>query len=130
MIKKPNNANGNAHRVITFLTRDELDFVDKIGKDALFSAGTRLSRSKIISAIVNVIRKIGIDGAGLRCKKDLEDRVIKATKNSSKAIYDKPRSKSRHKAEQTPTASYFGRGKSRKKVQNQEKKGEENESTF
>jgi len=42
MIKRPDNPDGNAHRVITFLTRDELDFLDKIGKDALFSAGTKL----------------------------------------------------------------------------------------
>ena len=81
MIRNSDNPNGNAHRVITFLTRDELDFLDKIGKDALFSAGAKLSRSKIISALVNVIRKLDIDGAGLRCKKDLEGRFVKAMRN-------------------------------------------------
>ncbi len=81
MIKKPNSSNGNAHRVITFLTRDELDFLDKIGKDALFSAGAKLSRSKIISAIVNVIRKLEINGSGLSSKEELEARIIKAIKN-------------------------------------------------
>lgn len=81
MIKKPNNLDGSAHRVITFLTRDELDFLDKIGKDALFSAGSKLSRSKIISALVNVMRKLNIDGAGLYSKKDLENRFVKAMKN-------------------------------------------------
>lgn len=88
MIKKPNDPNGNAHRVIAFLTRDELDFIDKIGKDALFSAGTKLSRSKIISAIVNVIRRIRMDGCGLSSKKELEIRIFKAIKNISK-IYNK-----------------------------------------
>lgn len=78
MIKKPNDPNGNAHRVITFLTRDELDFLDKVGKDALFSAGSKLSRSEIISAIVNVIRKLNIDGRGLSSKEELEMRIIKA----------------------------------------------------
>ena len=80
MIKNLNNPEGNAHRVITFLTRDELDFLDKVGKDALFSAGGKLSRSKIISAIVNVMRKLDIDGCGLRSKKDLEARIIKLMK--------------------------------------------------
>ena len=83
MIKKPSVSNGDAHRVITFLTRDELDFLDKVGKDALFSAGTKLSRSKIISALVNVIRKLGIDGCGLSSKKELENRVIEAMKDVS-----------------------------------------------
>ena len=86
MIKKPNNPNGNAHRVITFLTREELDFLDKIGKDALFSAGAKLSRSKIISAIVNVIRKLNIDGCGLSSKKDLEGKISKAMKESVKSV--------------------------------------------
>jgi hypothetical protein len=76
------HSNQNAHRVITFLTRDELDFLDKIGKDALFSAGTKLSRSKIISAIVNIIRKLGINGCGLSSKKELEDRIIEAIKKA------------------------------------------------
>ncbi len=81
MIKKLNNSNGNSHRVITFLTRDELDFLDKIGKDALFSAGAKLSRSKIISAIVNVIRKLDINGSGLSSKEELEVRIIETLKS-------------------------------------------------
>jgi hypothetical protein len=80
MIKKSNEPERKAHRVITFLTRDELDFLDKIGKDALFSAGTKISRSKIISAIVNVLRKLEIDGSGATSKKELEKRIIKAMK--------------------------------------------------
>ncbi|MBL7084976.1 MAG: hypothetical protein ISS43_02570 [Candidatus Omnitrophica bacterium] len=83
MIRKANNPNGNAHRVITFLTREELDFLDKIGKDALFSAGSKLSRSKIISAIVNVVRKLGIDGRGLSSKKELEEKIAKAMKDTT-----------------------------------------------
>lgn len=84
MIKKLNNSNGNAHRVITFLTRDELDFLDKIGKDALFSAGAKLSRSKIISAIVNAIRKLDINGSGLSSKEELEARIIKAIRRGER----------------------------------------------
>lgn len=84
MLKRNDSPNGNAHRVITFLTREELDFLDKVGKDALFSAGTKLSRSKIISAIVNAIRKLGLDGCGLSSKGELERRIIKAMKNVNK----------------------------------------------
>lgn len=95
MIKRPNDPQGNAHRVITFLTRDELDFLDKIGKDALFSAGTKLSRSKIISAIVNVMRKLEVDGQGLHSKKELEKRFIKAIINLSKSLGQKQENKGR-----------------------------------
>lgn len=86
MMKRPNHANGNAHRVITFLTRDELDFLDKVSKDALFSAGSKLSRSKIISAIVNVIRRLNVDGSNLHSKQELENKLIRAMRNISKNI--------------------------------------------
>ena len=85
MIKKANDPNGNAHRVITFLTREEVDFLDKVGKDALFSAGSKLSRSKIISAIVNVIRKLDISGSGLHSRRELESRIIRAMKSISES---------------------------------------------
>ena len=78
MIHKPNNPEANAHRVITFLTRDEVDFLDKIGKDALFSAGTKLSRSKIISAVVDVMRKLNLDGRNLKSKRELEAKIMQA----------------------------------------------------
>jgi len=95
MIKKPDNPRGNAHRVITFLTRDELDFLDKVGKDALFSAGTKLSRSKIISAIVNVIRRLKIDGRNLSSKKELEGRIVKAMEETIKNNNDKSKEKTK-----------------------------------
>ncbi|MFC1631600.1 hypothetical protein ACFL1I_04290 [Candidatus Omnitrophota bacterium] len=85
MMHRPNNPDGNAHRVITFLSRAELDFIDKISKDALFSAGAKLSRSKIISAIINVLSQLEIDGCGLSSKKQLEARVLKAIKKLSQA---------------------------------------------
>lgn len=93
MIKKPENPNGNAHRVITFLTREELDFLDKLGKDALFSAGVKLSRSKIISAVVNVVRKLNIDACGLGSKKELERRIVEAMKHLSNSSQEKPKKK-------------------------------------
>jgi hypothetical protein len=40
-------------RVVTFLNRDEVDFLDKIGKDALFSTGLKVSRAKLISWLVD-----------------------------------------------------------------------------
>lgn len=84
MIKKPDDPNSNAHRVITFLTREELDFLDKLGKDALFSAGSKLSRSKIISAMVNAIRKLNIDACGLNSKKQLELRIMQAMRKMNR----------------------------------------------
>jgi hypothetical protein len=66
------------HRVIARLNREQLDFLDKIGKDALFSSGVKLSRTKILSAMVDVFRRLEIDGHGISSDRELERRIIQA----------------------------------------------------
>ncbi|MFH0790902.1 MAG: hypothetical protein V2A64_04645 [Candidatus Omnitrophota bacterium] len=68
-------------RVITFLTREQVDFLDKIAKDTLFSMGKKLSRAKIISVVVDVLSDLNITGEGLSSKKDLEQRILEAVKD-------------------------------------------------
>lgn len=65
-------------RVITFLTREELDFIDKISKDSLFSTGIKLPRTKIIEAMVEVCMKAGINGEEVRSKEELMNRIFEA----------------------------------------------------
>ncbi|MEW6100839.1 MAG: hypothetical protein AB1481_00900 [Candidatus Omnitrophota bacterium] len=62
-------------RVVTFLSRDEVDFLDKMGKDALFSTGTKLSRAKILAWLVDFIEALRIGGEGIKTEKDLENRI-------------------------------------------------------
>ncbi|MCX7927946.1 MAG: hypothetical protein N2606_07450 [Candidatus Omnitrophica bacterium] len=72
--------NEKSQRVVTFLTREEVDFLDKLGKDALFSSGTKLSRAKLIAWIVDILRGLKINGENLKEPKDLEQRIIKSLK--------------------------------------------------
>ena len=62
-------------RVIAFLNRQQIDFIDKIGKDAFFSKGSKLSRSKIISALVDLMMELGIDGEGISSAQELKQRI-------------------------------------------------------
>ncbi|MDD5668734.1 MAG: hypothetical protein PHE58_01705 [Candidatus Omnitrophica bacterium] len=66
----------NIQRVVTFLNRDEIDFLDKIGKDALFSTGTKLSRAKLISWMIDFTKELQISGTDIKSEKDLEDKII------------------------------------------------------
>ena len=66
------------HRVIALLNREQVDYLDKLGKDALFTTGAKLSRTKIIYAMVNALRSLGITGDGVRSKEELEQKIIKA----------------------------------------------------
>ena len=63
-------------RVITFLTREELDFVDKLSKDSLFSTGTKLPRAKIVEAMVDACMKSGITGDNIHSKEELMNKIF------------------------------------------------------
>jgi hypothetical protein len=51
-----------AHRVITMLGREEMDFLDKMGKDALFSTGHKLSYNEILRGLIDFAMEAGISG--------------------------------------------------------------------
>ena len=62
-------------RVVTFLNREEVDFLDKLGKDALFSTGAKLSRAKLIAWLVDFIEHLSINGKNIKSEGDLENRI-------------------------------------------------------
>lgn len=43
------------HKVVTFLNREELDFVDAITKDIYFAKGKNISRSGVIKSIIELM---------------------------------------------------------------------------
>jgi len=69
-------------RVVTFLNRDEVDFLDKLGKDALFSTGLKLSRAKLIAWLVDFMKTLNINGNDIKSERDLEDRIKRGLKGS------------------------------------------------
>ena len=70
-------------RVVTFLNRDEVDYLDKLGKDALFSTGLKLSRAKLIAWLVDFMKELGISGKDIKSEQDLEDRIKKVLGQSA-----------------------------------------------
>ncbi len=72
------SSNARAHRVIASLNREQIDFLDKIGKDALFSAGVKLSRTHLLAAMVNVLKRVNLDGEGIRTAEQFEQRIVEA----------------------------------------------------
>ena len=70
--------NSRSHRVIASLKRDQVDFLDKIGKDALFSSGVKLSRTEILSAMVNALKRFDLTGEGLKTAEQFEQRIVDA----------------------------------------------------
>ena len=65
------------HRVIAIMNREEVDYLDKIGKDSLFTTGVKLSRIKILRAMVEAIKELKIDGKNIENEEDLKNEILK-----------------------------------------------------
>jgi len=95
------NSNGlnQKGRIVAFLTREEIDFIDKLAKDALFSTGHKLSRTDIIRAFVDTIRIKDINGDGVDSKTSLEKRLLSVTNLTlPQALYDFKKEKNEDEA--------------------------------
>jgi hypothetical protein len=78
---RPTHENGkspHARRVIASLNREQVDFLDKIGKDAQFSAGLKLSRTQILAAMVNALKRLNLTGEGVTTAAQFEQRIVDA----------------------------------------------------
>jgi hypothetical protein len=75
-MKKNSRTHQLLSRVITFLSREELDFIDKISKDSLFTTGTKLPRAKVIEAMVEAAKEAGINGEGVHNKEELINKIF------------------------------------------------------
>jgi len=73
-------------RVVTFLNRQEVDFLDKLGKDALFSTGLKLSRTKLIAWLVDFLKELNINGENIRSEKDFENRITQVLGQNSRGV--------------------------------------------
>jgi len=71
-----------SHRVIASLNREQVDFLDRIGKDAQFSSGLKLSRTQILAAMVNALKRLNLTGEGIESSAQFELRIIEAIKKS------------------------------------------------
>ncbi len=75
MIKTSAEREKKFSRVVALLTRGEMDFIDKIAKDALYSTGHKLTRTEIIRAMIDVLVDKEISGEGVNSRLELERRL-------------------------------------------------------
>lgn len=75
-----NESKISTHRVITMLNRDEMEFLDKLGKDALFSTGYKLSYNDILEGLVDFAMDMGMSGEKVDSVKAFEERMLELLK--------------------------------------------------
>lgn len=78
MPRQNNGFNRHAHRVIASLNREQVDYLDKLGKDAQFSSGIKLSRTQILAAMVNALKRLSLTGEGVTTAEQFEQRIVDA----------------------------------------------------
>ena len=65
------------HKVITMLDRNEMEFLDKLGKDALFSTGHKLSYNKILKALIDLAMESGFNAEGVGSLDTFKEKLRK-----------------------------------------------------
>jgi hypothetical protein len=68
------------HRVITMLDRNELEFLDKLGKDSLFSTGHKLSYNEILRGLIGFAMQVGVQGTGINSLDTLKQKIFEIAK--------------------------------------------------
>ncbi|MDP1854176.1 MAG: hypothetical protein Q8L26_08270 [Candidatus Omnitrophota bacterium] len=66
------------YKVVTFLNREELDFVDSVAKDLYFGHGIKIPRAKLIEEIIQAFRY-----KETKDRQALEQELIKLFKQDS-----------------------------------------------
>lgn len=78
--RDPHNGKIRKTRVIAMLTREEMEFIHKLGIDSLFTAGHKLSRVEILSALIQAGISLSICAKGVKTKKELIEKILAAAR--------------------------------------------------
>lgn len=70
------------HRVITMLNREELEFLDRLGKDSLFSTGHKLSYNEILEVLVDAAMESGITAETIGSLNALKEKMLSKVQES------------------------------------------------
>ena len=68
-------------RVIALLTREEMEFLDKLSMDSLFSTRHKLSRVDAIAALVDAAIELGISADNVKSKKQFIEKILNTINN-------------------------------------------------
>ena len=63
-------------KVVAYLSRKEMDFLERLGKEAIFSTGHRVSREDIISALIESAMELKLSAKGIKTKEELVAKLV------------------------------------------------------
>lgn len=78
-----------AHRVAVFLGRQEIEALDRIALDCLFTVGKRLPKATILGSFASLLTKINMSGEWVTSPEELLERVYQAWHKAHERASDK-----------------------------------------
>jgi len=85
--------NISKHKVVTFLSREEMEFLDKLKNDALFSTGHKLSYNDILKGLVDLAIDAHLSAEDVDTTEKLEQKMLEKIKETlEKLTEQKPSS--------------------------------------
>jgi hypothetical protein len=75
------------------LTREEMDFLDKLEKDMMFSSGKSVSRSQIIEDLAELLKATGMNANGIASNEALKKKILGAIVDFAKEEQTKKETK-------------------------------------
>lgn len=73
-----------SHRVVTFLDRTELDFLDNLAKDILFTYGVKVPRSTILRTIIDTY--VISESEEIKTHQDLVNMILEEHKKGGNDV--------------------------------------------
>ena len=64
------------YRVVTMLDRNEIDFLDKVGKDSLFTTGHKMTYNDILKGFVEIAMEFGLNGDDVDSAQALKAKML------------------------------------------------------
>ncbi|OPX21458.1 MAG: hypothetical protein B1H03_06570 [Planctomycetales bacterium 4484_113] len=86
-MSKPKSSNhqlDDMHRIPASFTKDMMEWLDKVARDAKFSGGASLRITQILRALVKAGMKLDVDVSGVKDEEELLDRIIAAIQKKGK----------------------------------------------
>jgi len=72
---RQNGVKNSKAKLVAMIHRGEMDFIDRIGKDALFTTGKKSSREEVISAILSAVAQLAIYGKDIHSEEELRQYI-------------------------------------------------------
>lgn len=77
-----------AEKILVNLNREQFEFLTKIGLDALFTTGKKLTNNKILITFIDALRELKINGEGVDSCEKLKKKILAVLKiNSERRSY-------------------------------------------